>query len=457
MGAAALVAGSFYLPYAFLFDGPDGTAEAEIAPAARLQDDAEPIAAPAPPPAAPASDGPLVVPAPPPAVTPGPEPRPAAGEEAPAPEPAPPSEPEPEPSGPQTAIDQVREALADDYYLPIDSNVLAQPSVFAIVDALDDPFTEYLDEAAFQRLQDKTSVSYEGVGLLVSPIDDGLVVTSSFEGPAREAGVRPGDVIVSVDGREVGGLSLDRAAALIKGEQGTIVHLTIRRPGVKEDVELSVARKQISNPVVRTRVLRAQGKRFGYVRVVSFPEGAAGAVRDEVRRLLDEKVDGLVLDLRGNPGGLLDEAIGVASIFLRSGVVVETFGRKRDPKRIPVTGGSVAPDIPLVALVDRHSASAAEIVAAALRANDRARLVGRRTYGKGSVQSVLPLVNGGALRYTTAIYLTPDGKTVNHVGVKPDRRAEDDPATRRDEAIVAAERELVDAIERAAIPRKPPF
>lgn len=455
MGAAALVAGSFYLPYAFLFKPSDGRAEAEVAPPApEPQPAAEPIVAPATPPAPPESDGPLVVPAAPPEPVEQPRPAPAPQPE-PRPEPVP--LPEPDPDAEPRAIDQVRAALADDYYLPLDSSVLAKPSVFAIVEALDDPFTEYLDESAFKRLQDKTSVSYEGVGLLVSPIDGGLIVTSSFEGPAREAGVRPGDVIVSVDGRDVGGLSLERAAALIKGEQGTIVHLTIRRAGAREPVELSVARKQIDNPVVRTRILKAQGHRIGYLRVLSFPEGAAGAVRDETLRLLGEDVDGLVLDLRGNPGGLLDEAIDVASVFLRSGVVVETFGRKRDPKRIQVTGGAVAPDIPLVTLVDRHSASAAEIVAAALRANGRSRLVGRRTYGKGSVQSVLPLVNGGALRYTTAIYLTPDGETVNHVGVKPDRRAEDDPATRRDEAIVAAERELVTTIDRTTVPTRPPF
>ena len=211
----------------------------------------------------------------------------------------------PSPPDPPLLLEEVRETLQTTYYRFVPDSVLDQPSVRLILDELDDPYTEYLDPDQFERFRERLSHSYFGVGLTVGPGKRGLIVTSSREGPARQAGIRPGDIIISIDGQRAATLPFDRSAALIKGEAGTIVRLTVRRPGKRRPLEFTVVRHEIDEPAVRSRLLKAGPHRLGYIRIVSFREDAATHVALTARGLVARGAEGFILDLRGDPGGLL--------------------------------------------------------------------------------------------------------------------------------------------------------
>jgi carboxyl-terminal processing protease len=347
------------------------------------------------------------------------------------------------PASPPAALDQVREALATAYYRHVSPRLLVRPTISSILEELGDPHTEYLSPASYAALQDRLSRQYHGVGLTVSPAEDGLIVTSSLQGPAREAGIKPGDVIVSIDGRQAAALEFDRAVSMIGGEAGTIVSLTVRRPGEKGPLEFQLVRERVTQVVVESRVIPTSGRNIGYIRLLSFAENADEHVRSATAELVAAGADALVLDLRGNPGGLLAQAIQVASVYLESGIVCSTEGVNQEARVYTVGGDPVETELPLAVLVDDGTASAAEIAAAALRDNKRAVIVGAKTYGKATVQSFFPLSNGAALRLTTAAYLTPSGKSIGGRGIKPKVKAVDNPRTRRDGALLAAERFLL--------------
>jgi len=339
--------------------------------------------------------------------------------------------------------DEVRNELATSYYLPVDREVLEGDTISEILDRLGDPYTEYLTPEAYQSLQNRTARSYSGVGLTVGPAEGGLIVTSALAGPAREAGIRKGDVIVSIDGRPVHDLPFERSLGLIKGEEGTLVRLTVER-GDGFTAQFTVVRQRIAVPAIRSRLIRVAGTAIGYVRLVSFPGSATERVDQAVRSLVDRGAKGLILDLRDNPGGLLSQAVQTASLFLRYGIVCTVEGEHQEPRTYEVTGSAPYSRLPLVVLTNAGTASAAEIAAAALADHGRAVLVGERTYGKGSVQSVKELSNGAALKLTTARYRTPSGLDITGLGVGPDVLALDDPLTKPDEAVVTAEHALLD-------------
>lgn len=355
-------------------------------------------------------------------------------------------------NGEPVLIDQVREVIRDSFYLPVSDAALSKPSVGQIIEALGDPYTRYLPPSEFKNAQTEAASTYNGVGLLVGSGDSGLVVTSALRGPARAAGVRPGDVIVSIDGVSVETLAFERAIDLFQGERGSVATLVIRRPGELPLRTANVVRAEITSPAVRVRILNTESRDLGYIRLLSFPDGAGEQVRDATIELLEQGVKGIVLDLRGNPGGYLDEAVEVVSVFLRAGIVCSTDGLHRSPVVYTALGDAVAWDLPLVTLVDGQSASAAEIVAAAIRENKRGQVVGAATYGKASVQSVVPLTNGGGLRLTTATYLTPSGQRLAGQGVYPHVESVDDPLTRRDEAMRKARGTLAKLIDRRLEP-----
>ena len=321
--------------------------------------------------------------------------------------------------------------------------MLSQPSIPSMLEQLGDPYTEYLDPDAFEALQEGLSRKYFGVGLRVDRTDGGLLVTSSMNGPARQAGIRPGDVIVSIDGESAEGIPFDRSLALIKGEEGTVVALEVRRPGQKNAMRFNVVRRNIELSAVRSRIFTSAGHHLGYIRIGSFLGNAAERVEAATRGLRARGAEGFIIDLRGDPGGYLTQAVRVASLFLRSGAVCSTSGVNQATRVFTVSGASVDTERPLVVLVDRRSASAAEIVAGALRDHGRATVVGKRTYGKATVQSLIALSNGGALKLTTATYLTPKGSSIGGRGIRPHVKAVDDPRTRPDEGVVAAARVLV--------------
>jgi carboxyl-terminal processing protease len=336
---------------------------------------------------------------------------------------------------------EVREELAENYYRELGPGVLSRKTIPELLEALGDPNTEYLTAAEYTSLKNRTARSYSGVGLTIEPSRAGLVVTSALRGPARQAGVRPGDIIVRIEGRPAGKLTFDQSVNLIKGEKGTVVHLTVRRENGRR-VPFTVVRSEVAVPSLSSRLVRFAGARIGYVKLVSFPDSSAQRVNEATKTLVERGAQGLILDLRDNPGGLLTEAVRTASVFLEKGVVCTVSGLHQNETVYEVSGGAQFPRIPVTVLVNGGSASAAEIVAAALADNERAVIVGQRTYGKASVQSIRPLSAGRALKLTTATYLTPSGIDLSGHGIRPSVKVDNDPLTQRDEMVRAAEQVL---------------
>lgn len=338
-----------------------------------------------------------------------------------------------------SVVDEVRSALAARYYRPVPDRVLRLDSIGQIISALRDPYTAYLAPPDYRLVRQETASAYTGIGVSLLPSARGYEVVSLSPGPAARAGVRVGDTIVRIDGVAARRLSMSHALTRILGKPGTTVSLGLRR-GTRA-LELRIRRGLVHAPSVQARLLSYAGDRWGDVRLSGFRTGAAVVLGREIRRLQHEGARGFVLDLRQNPGGLLDEAVAVSSLFLARGVVVSLAGR-HEPREVFRAVGDVATREPVVVLVDRFSASSAEIVAAALRDHHRATLVGERTFGKALVQSIDPLHNGAALELTIARYFTPSGSDISNVGVAPQIHAVDEERTPDDEALAAALRVL---------------
>ncbi len=343
---------------------------------------------------------------------------------------------------PTLLIDQVRQELTGGYYTSISPAVLAQPSIDAIIAGLEDPYTDYLTADEYEDLQRRTAQSYSGVGLTVGRSKAGLIVKEALAGPAKAAGIKPGDRIVSIDGHSVRRLPFQRSLELLKGEEGTTVQLIVRRPR-EDELRFTVERSAIALPAVRSQMVVQNGRKLAHVRVLSFRVNAVDGVANRVRQLVNHGAEGVVLDLRGNPGGLLAQAVDTVSLFLEDGVVCVTEGVHHGRHVYRVSGKAPLSDVPLIVLVDERSASAAEIVAAALHDHERAIVIGEATYGKASVQSVRGLTNGDAIKLTTAVYRTPNGANLTGHGIDPEVEVRDLPATRRDEALGRAARLLL--------------
>jgi carboxyl-terminal processing protease len=334
---------------------------------------------------------------------------------------------------------QVLAILKDSYYKPLAPEVVKRVenlSVTKLVAELGDPYTEYLDPDHYKQFKDDRAGKYVGVGIEWHPRGDQALILRVFpDGPAAKAGIRAADRVTAVGGKKVTRSDGFAAMQTVKGQEGTRVTLRIGRADVPAR-DYAMTRAEIRRPVVESRVETAGKRRVGYVRLDQFTEGSAKSFAGAVRRLVDSGVDGLVFDLRGDGGGLVDEAVGVASVFLpKEAPIATTKGRGGPKDTLKARGGAIEPKIPLVVLVDRNSASASEIVAGALRDDDRARLVGTRTFGKALIQSTRPLANGGALKFTVASYLTPHGFDLGAKGLPPDVSVVDDPQTPVDEAI----------------------
>jgi len=266
--------------------------------------------------------------------------------------------------------------------------------------------------------------------------------------PAATAKIRPGDLITHVNRESIAGESSDLATARIKGKPGTSVTLTVRR-GLKGKARvLRLKRAQITIPVAEGKLRRSGGEKLGVVSLATFSSGAHGQLETKIKNLIDRGAKGLVLDLRHNGGGLLNEAVLVSSIFVPDGVIVSTKGRKRPEQVLHATGGAIKRK-PLVVLVDRATASASEITTAALRERLGAKVVGRRTFGKGVFGQVFNLPNDGAIDLTLGNYYTPKGHNLGGKGIRPDVRAEDNLRTPGDEALTRALEVLAGEVRRA--------
>ncbi|MHB8471510.1 MAG: S41 family peptidase [Gammaproteobacteria bacterium] len=311
--------------------------------------------------------------------------------------------------------------VKNDYVEPVADKVLLENAIRGMLAGLD-PHSAYLDENEFKELQVGTSGEFGGLGIEVG-MEDGFVkvISPIDDTPAQRAGVQAGDLIIRLDDTPVKGMSLSDAVNLMRGKPGTPIRLTIVREGAQKPIELSVKRDIIRVKSVKSRLLE---KGYGYLRISQFQSKTADNLMQAMEDLKKQNggpLKGLVLDLRNNPGGVLDGAVAVSDAFLNDGLIVYTKGRVDDSDlRFTARPGDVLNGAPLVVLVNQGSASASEIVAGALQDDKRALIVGSRTFGKGSVQTILPLNNGGAVKLTTARYYTPSGRSIQAQGITPD-------------------------------------
>ncbi len=369
---------------------------------------------------------------------------------------------------------EILDKLDSTYYEAVDDQKLQAAAIDGMVAALDDPYTVYWDPEEYAAFRESTSGSYTGLGMTVEMKDGLVTIVSTFkQSPADLAGIQAGDIVTAVDGLSVDGQTLDQVVAKMKGGgEGSSVGVTIYRPPLsalstttttagsagggdttdssettttadllqKADTsqlppggqtkEYTLVRKNIEIPVTETKILQAGDQRVALIGFFTFSQGSAAALSSAVRQAIGvDEVDAIILDLRSNGGGLLDQAVDVASIFIPEGQVIVTTEGLHSPTQIYEATGGADPTIPLYVLTDGYTASASEIVAGALQDYGRATLVGETTFGKGLVQSIEPLSNGGALKATTAVYLTPKDRDINKKGIEPDVVAPDDPAT----------------------------
>lgn len=307
--------------------------------------------------------------------------------------------------------------LHNEYFdQPLDDNQLAEGAIQGMLATLGDPNTRYLPPDLEDAARNTMQGEIEGIGAEVTEADDGsIVIVSPYEGsPAEEAGLQPGDILREADGVPLTGMPVSEAAGLVRGEAGTVVTLTVERDG--ETFQVDVTRGVIRVPSVRGEILE---ENIAYARLSRFGNESAAELNELLEELLAQNPEGLILDLRGNPGGALETAVNIADEFLAEGLILtEQFGNENE-EIFESTDEGIAEEIPLVVLIDAGSASASEVLAGAIRDRERGVLIGTTTFGKGTVQTWWSLSNEGGLRITTARWLTPDGVWVHEEGLEP--------------------------------------
>ena len=314
---------------------------------------------------------------------------------------------------------EVMERIREEYVETVDEADLVENAIRSMLDDLDE-HSRFLDEEAYESILISASSHYSGVGLDVTVEDGRVTVVAPLEGtPAERAGILPDDVVVSVDDIPVDPDNTQDAIGRMRGEPGTTVTLDVMRNGEPDPLRFALTRAEVRLTTVHTDYL---GDGFGYMRLSSFTDGTGEELHEAAEELLAEHdLQAFVLDVRDNPGGTLGAAVDVADAFLEEGLIVRGSGRIDEARFVEnATPGDVIDGRMLIVLVDDRSASASEIVAAALQDNERASVVGERTFGKGSVQTVIPLADGGALKLTTSEYFTPSGRSIDGTGVEPD-------------------------------------
>jgi carboxyl-terminal processing protease len=343
-------------------------------------------------------------------------------------------------------LHRVLDDIHANYYRTVNRTQLTNSGLSAMISALHDPFSHYFSPAEYKSLFGSPHLN--GIGVDIVPVKRGLRVVDVFSGyPAAKAGLLPGDLILAVGSTSLAGHSATFAQRLIRGPAGTHVVLTVLSGGHRRVVR--VARAHIVVPVATDHPVTYHGKKLGYVQLTTFAQpGAGDEVRSDVQQLLKGGARGIVLDLRENGGGLINEAIKVASIFIPSGTIVSIHGRNTPRQVFPATGGAIAKNIPVVVLVDGQTASASEIVTAALQDYHRALVVGTHTFGKGVFQDSFGLPGGGVLEIVAGYYYTPNGRNLGGggvkqgAGVKPDVYAAQPPRSKTDHQLAVALKSL---------------
>ncbi len=345
--------------------------------------------------------------------------------------------------------EEATNVIEDDYYRKVDRKQLLNQALTSAVHSLNDRFSNYFDPKQYQSFEEATNGAFEGVGMNVEQVARGLRILTVFKGsPAAKGGLKPGDEIIAVNGTTLKGASSESATTRIKGRAGTSVTLTVVT-GKEKPRKVELKRARVDVPVVESKMVDTGGKKVAYVKLSSFTSGAHDQVGQAVQGLLAKGATAVVLDLRDNGGGLLNEAVGVSSVFIPEGKIVTTRGRSRPEHVFEATGSAIPTKIPVAVLVNRESASASEIVTGALQDRNRATVVGTHTFGKGVFQEIKQLSNGGALDITVGEYFTPSGRNLGGggpkrgAGITPDVKAQDDRKTKRDEALDVAVRTAV--------------
>ena len=321
-------------------------------------------------------------------------------------------------------VNQVLGLLSKEYYRKVDTNTLVNKGLSQIVAGLHDPYSHYYDPKQYESFQQLTDPHLSGIGVNIHGTRKGVRILQVFGGtPAANAGLAHGEQIVAVGSQSLAGphpkANANRAAHLIKGPAGTNVTITVLRG--RRTFKKTLTRADVIVPVADSRLLTYHGTKIGYVALAQFSPGSAQEVRQQVQKMLHQGAQTLILDLRDNGGGLVEEAVRTASIFIPSGTIVSTHGRAVAPQVYLATGNAISTSIPMVVLVNRDTASAAEIVTGALKDHARATVVGTRTYGKGVFQGIERLRNGGALDFTVGEYFTPNGTNLGAPSVREGR------------------------------------
>ena len=323
-------------------------------------------------------------------------------------------------------FDQVYERVAHAYVDTLADSALYRKAIDGLVSELGDPHSAYLSPKLMATLSERTSGRYAGIGAQIDIRDGWITIVAPLPGgPALEAGIRAGDRIVEVNGAELRGVTVEEAQKTLRGQPGSVVRLTMERPGVATPLKFALTRKEVRVRPVSHALLLGDG--VGYVSLAIFSQEAAGDLRRAIDSLRAAGMKTLVFDMRGDPGGLLDEGVAVSDLFLNAGQsIVSMKGRTPEASRSYADRASqLWPDLPVAVLVDSNTASAAEIVAGALQDHDRALLLGTTTYGKGSAQTVFPLGTSGALKLTIALWYTPSGRSINRPRTDADAPAPD--------------------------------
>jgi carboxyl-terminal processing protease len=343
-----------------------------------------------------------------------------------------------EPSG---LVAEAAEAIEGNYYRAVGPQELGNASLQGMVRQLrkrnkEDRYSEYFSKESLESFNQEIEGRFSGIGLSVIGVKQGLRVAEVFKrSPADQAGIEPGDTIVSVEGESIAGQNSTEATKLIKGPEGTQVTIGVRDAKTGKTRQLTITRAEVSLPNVSSTVKTVKGKKLGYVRLLSFSEGAHAQLANGLKKVKKEGAEGIVLDLRHNPGGLLDEAVLCASLFLPEDETVVITKSRTQGESVHKTGPGRITKLPVVVLIDGGTASAAEILAAALADDEGATTVGTRSYGKGLFQEEQSLANGGALKLSVGAFFTPKGVNLaaSH-GIHPDVKVKDDLKTPADEA-----------------------
>ncbi|MBD1172839.1 S41 family peptidase [Pelagibacterales bacterium SAG-MED05] len=316
---------------------------------------------------------------------------------------------------------EVLEKIKKDYVDDVNQSKMMDSAINGVLQSLD-PYSAYMSPELFQEMQTDTRGEFGGLGIEIG-MESGLVkvISPIDDTPAAEAGIKAGDYIVKIGNEQVQGKSLMEAVKLMRGPVGTSIELTVRRKNVKKPIEFKIIRKIIEIKSVNSEIL-GKSKNLGYIRLKSFNENSDKQLLDIVKQFeKNSKIEGYILDLRNNPGGLLTQAINITDFFLNDGEIVSTKGRKAsETRKFFAKKGDQIKGKPIIVLINNGSASASEILAGALKDHKRAIILGENSYGKGSVQSIIPLSNGAGMRLTISKYYLPSGDSISEVGVTPD-------------------------------------